>query len=356
MNVKTVGAGPRACPNNHSITGGRRGPPLHVYLFLVFLFATPCRAAEPMGSRVFFSDASISFAMPNHWDLSPAFPMGPLYTKKTQEGTDAFIACRVSNPVGTSKIAASVSTETLKAFAERDAVSQAEGTRILAAAKRTLAGLDAYEITWEISGPDVTVQVQTVYFFHDNRYYSLSLRAQRESFLWLVPDFQGWLNQVRLLSRRDAGALDTPAHGGVWIHQTGGARVTIPEPWLIGVADDRSLGAAFASDKMHVTLTITVDTPGTAEASLNEKQSDEIRKALEAKHFKVTELTEEPFHGLPSIQASYEGAPGERFVRGQDIYVFSPKGRWLINMEGDAPLLRQTAGSFSDILNDIHFL
>ncbi len=147
-----------------------------------------------------------------------------------------------------------------------------------------------------------------------------------------------------------------PARGGLWIHQTGGVKVPIPDEWLIGVADDRQIGAAAKREKMHVDFTMT--------ASLLEESAPEslaahraqARKDLESNRYRVTAETEEPYHGYPSFQLSYEGTVKGRFVRGQDIWVFSPKAIWLISIDGDAPLLRQMAEPIEQLLEGIHFL
>ncbi len=209
-------------------------------------------------------------------------------------------------------------------------------------------------MTWLNEGPDGVTQYQSIYFFMDNRYYVLSLRANRDSFPWIVQDFQNWLTSVQLLNRQESGELQTPAHGGLWVHQTGGAKITIPEDWLIGVADDRQVGATIARDKMHLSFSAVADVSSPArEMTLQEK--DEARKALEKKDYKITEQSDEPFHGLPAFRLAYEGAQEDRFVRGQDIWVTSPKARWLISLDGDSRLLRQLNDEWQGILSDIHF-
>ena len=151
------------------------------------------------------------------------------------------------------------SVDTLKTFATQDLSSRVAGARVLATSARTLAGQNAYEVTWLNEGPEGVTQYQSIYFFMDNRFYVLSLRAHRDSFPWIVQDFQNWLATVYPLSRQDSGKLDAPAHGGLWVHQTGGAKITIPEDWLIAVADDRQVAAAIASDKMHLDFSAVVD-------------------------------------------------------------------------------------------------
>jgi hypothetical protein len=326
--------------------------------FLVFVLlnlSAICYAVETP-TRLFFSDAKLSFVVPEPWEVPSSFPFGPLLTRKTQEGTDAFVVCQISDPVDLTRLSADASTDTLKSFATRDLSSRQTGARVLATAPRKMAGQNAYEVTWLNEGPEGVTQYQSIYFFLDNRFYVLSLKANRDSFPWIVQDFQNWLTSVHLLNRQDSGKLRAPAHGGMWVHQTGGAKITFPEGWLIGVADDRQVGATIAHDKMHLDFSAVVDalTPKTQEMPMAEKA--EARKALEAKDYKVLTETDEPFHGLPAHQIVYEGAAeGGRFIHGQDLWVWSPKARWLINMEGDSRLWRQLSDEWQAILSNIHF-
>ncbi len=66
--------------------------------------------------------------------------------------------------------------------------------------------------------------------------------------------------------------------------------------------------------------------------------------------------SEEPFHGLSAFHILYEGTDGGRYLRGQDIWVASPKGRWLFNLEGDGAFFNKLTDDYSDILNNIQFL
>ena len=305
--------------------------------------------------RLFFSDARLSFEIPVPWEVTSSFPFGPLLTRKTQEGTDAFIVCQISEPINTSRLSADASVDILQNFATHDLSTRATGARTLATAARTLAGQNAYEVTWLNEGPEGVTQYQSDYFFLDNRFYVLSLKANRDSFPWIVQDYQNWLNTLRFLSRQNGGKLDPPAHGGLWVHQTGGAKIEIPEDWLIGVADDRELGATLARDKMNIAFTAVVDalSPATHEMTAEEKK--EARKTLEDKGRKIVSESEEPFHGLPAFQLVYEDTVDGRFVRGQDLWVWSPKARWLLSIDGDSRLLRQLEPEWQGILSNIHF-
>jgi hypothetical protein len=322
------------------------------FCVLGFAFSSFCFAIEAP-PRVFFSDAKLSFTYPDAWQISPSFPVGPLFVRVTQEGTQAFIACQISEPVDSSRISAEISSDVLKEFALAGHAAQ---SRMLSSSARTLAGRPAYEITWENSGTEGVTQYQSIYFFVDNRFYMLSLRASRDSFPWLVPDFQTWLETVRVLSRRESGTLDSPAHGGVWIHQTAGGKVPVPEDWLIAVADDRQLGATVARDKMHVDLTVTVEVLNAGSPEDLSSHKKPARKSIEKKRHRVTAETDAPFHGYPSFQFAYEGSPQGRFIRGQDIWVASPRALWLISVEGDSVLMRQIQEELEPLLAGIQFL
>lgn len=313
-----------------------------------------CRAADPQAPRLFFSDAKISFTFPNRWRLDPSFPFGPLFTKSTQQGPDAVISCRVSDPLNTDHLASDVSYEFLKQFADQEFAARKSGYRILSASQRTLAGQHCYEVTWE-DHQSVPTTSQSEFFFVENRVYALTLSASTENFLWLVPDYQGWLSTVQLLSRQNSGALMTPANGGLWVHQTGGARIRIPESWLIGVSDDRTLGAAFAKEEMHGEFTASLETLASLPKDMTDADRLAMRRAIEKKGFRVTRESEEPFHGYPAFHLAYEGTIESRFVKGEDVWISSPKARWLLNMEADGRLFRDLAEDYRTILNNIQF-
>jgi hypothetical protein len=305
--------------------------------------------------RLFFSDAKLSFEIPDPWEISSSFPFGPLLTRKTQEGTDAFIVCQISDPLDGSRLSADTSVDILKNFATHDLSARATGARTLATTTRTLVGQNAYEVTWLNEGPEGVTQYQSIYFFMDNRFYVLSLKANRDSFPWIVQDFQNWLASVRILSRQDSGKLESPAHGGLWVHQTGGAKIEIPQDWLVGVADDHELGATIARDKMQLAFTAVVDALAPAPREMTIEEKNQARHMLQEKGHTIASESEEPFHGLPAFQLVYEDTVDGRFIRGQDLWVWSPKARWLINVEGDSRLLRQLSEEWHGILSNIHF-
>jgi len=161
---------------------------------------------------------------------------------------------------------------------------------------------------------------------------------------------------VAPLSRRDSGKLASPAHGGLWIHQAGGAKIAVPEDWLIGVADDRQIGATLARDKMHVDFTAGVEISSAPTKEIGAAVITDARRTLQQKGYTIVSESEEPFHSYPCIRFFYEGTLGGRFVRGQDLWVASPRGRWLFSIEGDGPLLRKMANEWQGILDGIQFL
>jgi hypothetical protein len=311
--------------------------------------------AADTAPRLYFSDAKLSFELPADWRIGTSFPFGPLLARKTQEGTDATIVCQISDAIDPKRLSADAPIERLKMFAARDLAIRAPAARTLAGTARTLASQNAYEVTWLLEGNEGQTQYQSVYFFMDNRFYVLTLKTTRDSFPWIVQDYQNWLEKVGILSRRDSGKLATPSLGGLWVHQTGGAKMEIPDDWLIGVSDDRQLGAAIVRDKMSMTFSVVVDALGQAMPALSGDEKQEARQALKSKGRTAVSESEEPFHGLPAFQIEYEYANEGRFIRGQDIWVSSAKARWLISLEGDSKLMRQMTDERQHLFNAIHF-
>ena len=312
--------------------------------FIIFpLLALVCSLGGAVDTppRLFFSDAMLSFLVPEPWDVPSTFPFGPLLTRKTQEGTDAFIQCQISDPVDPTRVSADVSSDVLKGFATHDIETRVNNSRILASSGRTLAGQNAYEVTWLSEGPEGVMQYQSIYFFMESRYYVLSLRTFRDSFPWIVQDFQTWLDSVQTLSRTDSGTLTAPSHGGLWVHQTGGVKIGFPEEWLLGVADDRQVGATMARDKMHLDFTAVVEVLKSPPKEISPDQKKAARAAISQKSYAITTESDEPFHGFPCYRLKYEGTIDGRFVRGQDLWGASPKALWLISIEGDGAYYRQ---------------
>ena len=85
------------------------------------------------------------------------------------------------------------------------------------------------------------------------------------------------------------------------------------------------------------------------------EEKDQVRRTIQEKGHKIVAESEEPFHGLPAFHVAYEDTVEDRFIRGQDLWIWSPKARWLINIEGDSSLLRQRQDEWQGILSNIHF-
>ena len=328
-----------------------------------FLIALCCLCLFPLAAhavdtapRVYFSDAKLSFIFPANWTLEPKFPYGPLFSKTTQEGVPALISCAISQPLQDNKLSADISRDVLKELAERDFAARQPGFKAIDEKDRQLADHNAFEITWESTADGQTLQHRSIYFFVENRVYAITLQAGAKSFRWLIPDFEKWLTSFEILSRKDSGAVMQPAHGGLWIHQTGGIKITIPEEWLIAVSDDHTLGATYAKNSLHADVTATVDTSTAATKELTKKERKELLKTYKNRGQDIMKISEEPFHGYPTLTLTYEGAKGDRAVEGQDIWITTPKGRWLINLEADSSFASGMGDRYQQILNGIQFL
>src|SRR5437879_9243043 len=149
----------------------------------------------------------------------------------------------------------------------------------------------------------------------DNRFYVLSLKANRDSFPWIVQDFQNWLAAVRILSRQDSGKLESPAHGGLWVHQTGGAKIEIPQDWLIGVADDHELGATIARDKMHLALTAVVDALAPAPRAVPLEWKTQAGLPRKEKGRPTGRESEAPLTGRPALRLASDVRLGGGVIR-----------------------------------------
>jgi hypothetical protein len=167
--------------------------------------------------------------------------------------------------------------------------------------------------------------------------------------------YQNWLRSLRVLSRQDSGALLDPAHGGLWIHQTGGLKIFIPEDWLIAVADDRALGATLARGGQHADLTAAVDV-SSGSVALTIQERAEARSSLHKKGYRLVEESEEPFHAFPALRIQYEGEKESRLIAGQDIWVAGPHGRWLLSLEADVTLYHALKDQYAQILKAMQFL
>jgi len=339
---------------------GRASSTKAVFFRMAVLALAPtafCLAAGPEAqapARVFFSDAHLSFTFPDGWRLGASFPYGPVFERPAAPGEAARISCEASKPLDETRLASDADPAFLLRFAAGDLASRRPAAKILSGAARQVAGQNAYELHWE--EPERALFCQSDYFFVENRVYALTLAVSSGSFAARAPEFQAWLDGVRVLSRRDSGALDSAARGGVWVHQTGGAKIAVPDNWLIAVADDRELGATLAHAGLRSDFTVTVDPAPPAAADFTTDEKDEARRVLQKKGYKILSESEEPFHDLPAFRLDYEGLNKDREVRGQDLWVASPRARWLFNMEGDASLFVQLADNYRSILNNVQFL
>jgi hypothetical protein len=321
---------------------------------ICILLCGPAAAADT-APRLFFSDANISFRFPNHWDLQGRFPYGPLFTKATNNGT-ASISCAISAPLSDARLTSDISQTILKQLAKQELETSQPGYKTISERDRRLTGHAAFEIVWENTIGGQTMRHQTIYFYVQNRIYALTLQSPVKSFKWSLADFQNWLTSLRILSRKDAGALNDPAMGGLWIHQTGGAKIPVPAPWLIAVSDDRMLGAAFARGDFHTEFTATVEASSPTVREFSARDRKDALKAIRKKGLRIVRESEDAFHGFPSFQVQYEGLLGERVIKGTDIWVLTPKGRWLFNLEGDVSLYNSLKDDYSLLLKNIEFI
>jgi hypothetical protein len=311
-------------------------------------------AADPT-PRLFFSDANISFRFPNHWDLQGRFPYGPMFTKTTPYGPST-ISCAISAPLSNDHLMTDLSGAVLKQLAQQELATNQPGYKLISQKDRRLASRNAYEIVWENTVSSETLRNQTIYFYVQNRVYALTLRASPKTFHWSSPDFENWLTSLRILSRKDAGALQDPARGGLWIHQTGGAKIKISDPWLIAVSDDRLLGVTFARGDFHTEFTATVEVASPSPGAFTSRDRKDILKGIHHKGLRIVRESDQVFHGYPAIEVLYEGMLEERVVKGKDLWVLTPKGRWLFNFEGDVSLYNSLTEAYAEILNNIEFL
>lgn len=327
----------------------------HISFSFILLTSRPIESAELIESRVFWADAGLSLPVPDGWTFQDAFPdEGPFLMRELDHGRTARITVERDAPDASLPITADLDPEILARAARQKAL--AGGSRIVARSDRTLGQRRAAEVTFLTPERDRVWQTQLVVGFMQDRLFSLHLKSLADDFPALVPGFQEWLERVRFLSRDNGGSLDAPSHGGLWIHQTGGARIAFPAIWGVGAADDRQVGAAYTDHQQEVTFTMTVGDPGVPAGEASEADRARIRKDLRSRGFRITEETDEPFHGHPSLQVAYEGAQNKRFLKGRDIWVYTPRGRWLINLQGDSRLFRERLNDFRDILDAIDFL
>ncbi len=136
----------------------------------------PIASAVETPSRIFFSDAKLSFVVPEHWSLEPAFPFGPLFSKTTQDKSTARIACAISEPVQDNRMTEDIPLEKLQTLARQQIASHADA-HLLTERTITVSGHPAIEMTWQPTSAKDSLRQQSVYFFLENRLYALSLQA-----------------------------------------------------------------------------------------------------------------------------------------------------------------------------------
>ena len=334
---------------------GKKSIPMAGALLFLSSF---CFSADPEASappRLIDGESHVSMVIPENWSIDLDFPEQPLFYWTTPEKSTATIFYQPGRTLKQTHMRVELPVNALQEFARQDLAAQHPSARILAAEARIITGRNAFEVTWTEDMPDA-IEAQSIYTFADDRFLCFTLKTEKNSFPWQVPDFQKWISTIQFLSRSDSGALPLPAHGGIWIQKTAGARVTLPAHWLIGVADDRSVAAAFSDGEKHAEITVTAALDqGTAPLDIDEKTKSDAHTGLAAKDFKITTETEEPFHGYPALRLAFEGYRKNRFVKGIDLWVRSPKARWLISIEGDGPLFNHLTDDYEKILNEFEF-
>jgi hypothetical protein len=318
------------------------------------LWAAACGAssllwgAVPYSPRVFFSDARLTFNFPDGGELDDHFPIGALFHLSAGAGDEAAIFCRISKPLSQTRLSADLPADQLLQLAT--ASVRATGQIIEATNPGQLSAHHAVMLRLQDAQGRRSL---TEFFFADERLYAFSLETSGSPD-GFRPAFEKWLQSVRIVGPQGTGVLETPSHGGVWIHQTGGLRIEVPDAWLIGLSTDHTLGATIAKGQEHSEMTATVDLGHSGgEIATGEKQDAE--QALLKKGYRVLSISEDAFHGLPSLRLEYDGQKDRRYIRGTDLWVATPKGRWLFSMEGDGPFFRSLASDYNVILNDMDF-
>ncbi len=335
-------------------------PPQRKRVILVAALAVgttiPAWATNPAPARLFYADANVSVTLPDRWDLNTAFPAGPMFSRNEAGGAQALMTCVLSDPIDPHHLTGDLPPEALHKAVDADLTARAPQGKVLSRHDRSIGGHAGYELTWENPEEDRTYEYASVYFFFRHRIYTLTMRAPADRYADLIADFENWVGSLQILARTTGGALLEPAHGGIWVHVAGGARVAIPGDWLIGIADDQHMGATLVQADQHTEVTATVDTALTGATALTEEERAMDRHALVSEGFRILHESDEPFHGLPAYALAYDGKRGARFVKGQDLWVASSRGRWLFNIEGDGPLFNKRTNDYRDIMNQVQFL
>jgi len=318
---------------------------------LIFIFAAgTVFAADATPQRIYFSDAGLSFTFPPGGELDDHFPMAPLFHLSMDNAKPALIFCRASKPFSPMHIAADIPMDELSRLAI-DSLQSQFGMVIDSKEEDSFSEHHALRVLSHTAEGHCAL---TEFFFKDGRLYALSLEAPTDAIEIYRPLFENWLKQVSLVGPAENDALLQPSHGGLWIHQSGGLRIKVPTAWLIGVSNARTLGMTISQDDQHSELTATVDILNTAKEILPNEKTD-AEQALEKKGYRLLSESDEPFHGLAALRLEYDGQKGARYIRGEDIWVASAKGRWLFSMEGDGVFFRGLMADYVTLLNDMDF-
>jgi hypothetical protein len=305
-------------------------------------------SAAPYSPRVFFSDARLTFNFPDGGELDDHFPIGPLFHLSTAAGEEAAIVCQISKPLSLTHMSADLPPNVLLQLASESV--RASGQTIETSATGQISAHNA--VLFRLHDAQGRRSF-TDFFFADERLYAFSLETPGSLDAFRA-SFEKWLQSVRIVGPQGTGVLETPSRGGVWIHQTGGLRIEVPDAWLIGLSTDLTLGATIAKDADHSELTATVDTANVSTA-ISDAEKKDAEQALIKKGYRVQAVSEDAFHGLPSFRVEYDGQKGRRYIKGTDLWVATPKGRWLVGMEGDGPFFRNLTSDYNMILNDMDF-
>jgi len=313
-------------------------------------------ALPEVPGRVFLADARLSFPLPDQWKLMERKTALPILQRTITPNHPADIRVEVATQLKIDGLREDVPVETLKEFARRDIQARDPQTRILASETRELLGRRVYEVTWQQGASvDEGLMHQSLYFFIGDRFIVVSLNSSRADFPTLVTEFQTWLASLRVLSRQQAGALDAPARGGLYLNLAGRLRMPIPDHWLVGVANDRTLGLGIVQEEWEGSFTLTAE-PLSKESEWTDRTRKEARESLTKRGLRIQQTDDNPFHGYPAYSLAFDGNKNGKFIKGQDIWVMSPTAQWLISIEGDGPLVNRLQSDFRKMLDAIEFL
>jgi len=325
--------------------------------FSIFCFAAVSATAPDVSPRLFLADAHLSATLPDPWDLKEPPEKLVYFERATAESRTATIRFEIAAQTNPDRLSEEMPLETLQEFARRDIASRDPQTRILASEIRTLIGRNAFEATWQEGGQtDEGEMTQSVYLYIHDRFVIVLMRASRADFPTLVPEYQAWLLTLRALSLRDSGALDTPSRGGLYIHLASRVRVPVPDTWLVGVANDHSFGAAIVDGEKNVRWSMTLLPRRATGEELTSAFRKDAKSSLTKQGLRILQESENPFHGYTALALTFDGNKNQRFIKGQDLWVWSPTAQWLISIEGDGPLMNRLRGDYGKMLDAIQFL